>query len=39
MPGEELGEKGIETEETTGLFTTMENELKDDSFKEKLRRY
>lgn len=34
MPGEELGEKGIETEETTGLFTTMENELKDDSFKE-----
>lgn len=34
MPGEELGEKGIETEEITGLFTTMENELKDDSFKE-----
>ncbi len=34
MPGEELGEKGIETEETTGLFTTMENELKDDSYKE-----
>lgn len=34
MPGEELGEKGIETEETIGLFTTMENELKDDSFKE-----
>ncbi len=34
MSGEELGEKGIETEETTGLFTTMENELKDDSYKE-----